>query len=87
MERGQAGSIYNVGGGSEATLRDAITTLEEISGRQLPVIAKPAAKGDVRRTAPDTARVETDLGWTASTTLEAGLQAQWEWATNKVAAG
>jgi nucleoside-diphosphate-sugar epimerase len=87
MDHGRAGAVYNVGGGAEATLRDAIATLEEISGRQLPLIEQPAAKGDVRRTAPDTTRVEADLGWAASTSLKDGLQAQWEWATNKVAAG
>jgi nucleoside-diphosphate-sugar epimerase len=86
MERGVSGRIYNVGGGSEATVREAIATLEDVSGRTLELDERPAAKGDMRRTAPDTSRVEGDLRWRASTTLEAGLQAQWEWAANRVAA-
>jgi UDP-glucuronate 4-epimerase len=85
MERAEAGGVYNVGGGAEATMRDAIATLERVSGRTLDLIERPAAKGDVRRTAPDTARVERDLGWHATTQLEDGLRAQWEWASTRVA--
>jgi UDP-glucuronate 4-epimerase len=86
MERGGPGAVYNVGGGAEATMRDAIATVEEVSGRTLEVLERPAAKGDMRRTAPETARIERELGWRATTSLERGLQAQWEWAANRVAA-
>jgi nucleoside-diphosphate-sugar epimerase len=86
MKRGRRGATYNVGGGAEATMRDAIATLERVSGRTLELVERPAAKGDVRRTAPETARIERDLGWRASTTLEDGLRAQWEWASTRVAA-
>jgi nucleoside-diphosphate-sugar epimerase len=85
MGEAPAGAIYNVGGGAEATMRDAIATLERVSGRTLELIERPAAKGDVRRTAPDTTRIERDLGWRASTPLEDGLRAQWEWASTRVA--
>jgi len=86
MERAPAGALYNVGGGEEATMRDAIATLERISGRSLEVVERPAAPGDVRRTAADTARIEHDLGWHAHSALVDGLQAQWEWASVRVAA-
>jgi len=85
MEEAPAGAVYNVGGGADATLRDAIATLERIAGRTLDVLERPAAKGDVRRTAPDTSRIGHDLGWRASTPLENGLRAQWEWASTRVA--
>ena len=85
MERGTRGATYNVGGGAEATMRDAIATLERVSGRTLELVERPAAKGDVRRTAPDTTRIERDLGWRAETSLEDGLRAQWEWASTRVA--
>jgi UDP-glucuronate 4-epimerase len=86
MERAPAGALYNVGGGVEASMRDAISTLEQISGRTLDVVARPVAAGDVRRTAADTQRIERDLGWRAETALTDGLQAQWEWASVRVAA-
>jgi nucleoside-diphosphate-sugar epimerase len=86
MREAPAGSLYNVGGGAEATMRDAIATLERVSGRTLDVVEKPAAAADVRRTAADTRRIEGDLGWHATTALEDGLQAQWQWASVRVAA-
>jgi nucleoside-diphosphate-sugar epimerase len=86
MRQGARGGVYNVGGGSEATLQEAIDVLERVAGRSLDVVERPAAKGDVRRTAPDTSRAERELAWRARTTLENGLAAQWEWAANRVAA-
>ncbi|HMI29603.1 MAG TPA: NAD-dependent epimerase/dehydratase family protein [Gaiellaceae bacterium] len=86
MHGAQPGSLYNVGGGAEATMRDAIAALERVSGRALDVTEKPAAAGDVRRTAADTRRIESDLGWRATTALEDGLRAQWQWASVRVAA-
>ena len=78
--------LYNVGGGEEASMRDAIATLERVSGRRLELAEKPAAAGDVRRTSADTRRIERDLAWRATTALEDGLRAQWEWASVRVAA-
>jgi UDP-glucuronate 4-epimerase len=86
MERASAGAVYNVGGGREATMREAISILENVSGRSLELVEKPVAAGDMRRTAPDVTAIERDLGWRATTPLEDGLQAQWEWASVRVAA-
>jgi len=71
--------VYNVGGGAEATMLEAISTAERISGRTLDVRRLAAAAGDVRRTAAETSRIRADLGWKARVGLEEGLQAQWEW--------
>ena len=86
MERAPAGAVYNVGGGQEATMREAIATLEGVSGRTLDLVERPAAAGDVRRTAADATRIGHDLGWRATTALADGLRAQWEWASVRVAA-
>ena len=87
MERADRGTVYNVGGGSEATMREAIASLERVAGSELELVVRPRAEGDVRRTAPDTSRAERDLGWRAETALEDGLNRQWAWAVNRVAAG
>jgi UDP-glucose 4-epimerase len=67
-------------------MREAIATLERVSGRTLDLVERPAAAGDVRRTAADATRIGHDLGWRATTALEDGLRAQWEWASVRVAA-
>jgi UDP-glucuronate 4-epimerase len=79
------GEIYNVGGGEEASLREAIVLLEEIAGRSLDVSYGPPAPGDMRRTSADTSRIERALGWRATTPLQAGLEAHWSWASGRVA--
>lgn len=86
MERAETGSVYNVGGGSEATMRDAISALERVAGRRLELIERLRAEGDVRRTAPDATKAERELGWRAETPLEDGLNRQWNWAANRVVA-
>lgn len=86
MERAPAGAVYNVGGGAEATMLEAISIAERVSGRTLAARFLPPAPGDVRRTAPDTTRIRRDLGWEPSVTLEDGLRAQWLWASARVGA-
>ncbi|MGZ4399466.1 MAG: NAD-dependent epimerase/dehydratase family protein [Gaiellaceae bacterium] len=81
-----AGLIYNVGGGEEATLREAIAVLERISGRRLDLRHGPPASGDMRRTRADTSRIGEALGWQPRTSLEQGLEAHWRWACARVAA-
>ena len=80
MERGRAGETYNVGGGDEATMSEAIAIAEELAGRTLAVERAGAAAGDVRRTRADVTKALGELGWAPTTPLPVGMQAQWEWA-------
>ena len=79
-ERADAGSVYNVGGGQEATMNETIAMLEGISERRLELVRTEAVAGDQRRTKADTTRIRDDLGWQPTTSLEDGLRAQWRWA-------
>ena len=80
MERAAPGTTYNVGGGQEATMNEALAALEQIAGRTLDVRREPAVPGDQRRTKADTTRILNELGWSPRTPLAEGLRAQWEWA-------
>jgi UDP-glucuronate 4-epimerase len=86
MERAEAGTTYNVGGGDEASMLEAIALLEEITGRPLDVRHVEPAAGDVRRTKAEVARIHAELGWSPATPLAEGLRAQWEWASTRVGA-
>lgn len=86
MERGVAGAVYNVGGGEEVTMLQAIETLGRVAGRGLELVRTERRAGDARRTAADTSRIRAELGWTPETGFEAGLEAQWRWAADRVAA-
>jgi UDP-glucuronate 4-epimerase len=80
MEQGTAGAVYNIGGGTEATLREIIALGERLSGRSLAVVSGPPAAGDVKRTSADTHRIRRETGWTPKIALEAGFSEQLAWA-------
>jgi nucleoside-diphosphate-sugar epimerase len=86
MEAAPAGALYNVGGGEEATMNQAVALLERIAGRPFEIERAPAVPGDQRRTKADTTRIREALGWEPEVGLEEGLRAQWEWAQGRVAA-
>jgi len=77
---------YNVGGGEEVTMLEAIALLESVSGRTLDVHHVASVAGDQRRTRADTTLIRNDLGWEPTTSLQDGLAAQWDWAAARVAA-
>ncbi len=86
MDGASAGAVYNVGGGAEVSMLDAIEVLGRVAGRRLELVRAPRVEGDVARTAADTSRIEADLGWKPRTSIEEGLEAQWHWAADRVAA-
>ena len=87
MERAPSGAVYNVGGGSEVSMLEAIEALGRVSGRRLEIVhGAPRREGDAARTAADTTRIRSDLGWVPETDFEEGLAAQWHWAAARVAA-
>jgi nucleoside-diphosphate-sugar epimerase len=86
MERAAPGSTFNVGGGTEVSMLEAIEALGRISGRRLEVVRLPRREGDAARTAADTSLIRRELGWQPSTAFEDGLAAQWRWAADRVAA-
>jgi nucleoside-diphosphate-sugar epimerase len=75
-----SGAIYNVGGGTETSLRRVMELCQELSGCELDMRFHPSATGDVSRTVADTARIRADVGWEPQTTLEEGLTSQLAWA-------
>jgi len=86
MERAPAGAVYNVGGGAEVSMLEAIAAFEEVAGRPLDVRPTATVPGDQRRSRADTSRIEAELGWRPETPFEQGIRAQWEWAAARVGA-
>jgi len=86
MERAPTGATYNVGGGTEVSMLEALETLARVSGRRLEVVRHARREGDAARTAADTSRIRAELGWEPVTPFEEGLAAQWRWAAARVAA-
>ena len=80
------GRVYNIGGGSQVGLTEAIATLGTIAGHKLEVKHVERQRGDVRHTGADTTRARKELGFQPGTSLTEGLQAEFEWVATSPAA-
>jgi len=78
-ERGRPGGIYNIGGGSRVSVNEVLSLIARITGRTLDIRREPSQKGDMRDTFADTSLAKAELGFSPSTSLEQGLQAEAEW--------
>ena len=79
LQKGQAGQVYNLGGGTEITLIEAIRILERVTQREAKLEFRPSRVGDQRRTLADSSRARDELGWEPRVGIEAGLQAEVDW--------
>jgi len=78
-EHAPSDSIYNVGGGEEATVNRALELVEEIAGRPVEILRTQRMRGDVRRTSADTSALRAECSWVPSVSLREGLRAQLKW--------
>jgi nucleoside-diphosphate-sugar epimerase len=73
------GSVVNIAGGAETTVRAVIDLVGELVGQPVAIEHQSAKAGDVRRTGGAIERAHALLGWEPHTDLEAGLTAQLAW--------
>ncbi|NNE10138.1 MAG: NAD-dependent epimerase/dehydratase family protein [Gemmatimonadetes bacterium] len=71
--------VYNIGGGARVSLRDAIRTIEDITGRKITLKESGWQKGDVRDTWADCSRAEQELGYRPGVPLRDGLERLVKW--------
>ena len=72
-------TIVNVGGGDTVRVLDVIDAIEATTGREVPLVRRPAAPGDPSRTSAAIERAGALLGWAPTTSLSDGLAAQAAW--------
>src|SRR5262249_8022749 len=91
LERGVVGETYNVGGRSERTNINVMSTICSILDRLEPLnngtrhrllSFVPDRPGHDRRYAIDTSKIERELGWRATETFEAGIEKTVQWYRN-----
>jgi nucleoside-diphosphate-sugar epimerase len=79
LTAGDNGDIFNIAGGAERTLNEALQIIETEIGQPLAVERTEAARGDQRRTFGDSSKAQLTLGLRHSVGLEEGLARQIEW--------
>jgi len=72
--------VYNIGGGSQVEVLEAITILEGALGAKAKLRFEPRPPGDPLRTRADAARMRADLGYEVRTGIADGLAAEAAWA-------
>jgi nucleoside-diphosphate-sugar epimerase len=75
-DRGERGSVYNIGGGEPVSVLEAIALLESLVDLPLLVEFGPPGRGDPRSTHADCRRARRDLGLEPGTPLVDGLARQ-----------
>ncbi len=73
------GEIFNLGTEKENSTASGITTVEEILGTTIEVVAKPPRPGDQSRTKANIDKARRILGYNPQTSLKTGLEAQVAW--------
>ena len=75
-----AQGVYNVGGGSQVEVLEAIAILERALGARAQVRFEPRPPGDPLRTRADATRLSADLGVVPKIPVEQGLPVEAAWA-------
>jgi UDP-glucose 4-epimerase len=74
--KGEPGGVYNIAGGTSATVLDVVQILSGLLDAEVKVDHQPAVVGDARKTGADTTRARADLGYAPEVSLEDGLARQ-----------
>jgi UDP-glucose 4-epimerase len=75
----ESGGAYNIGGGLHASVREALTVIEQIAERPLRLVFQGEQAGDVRDTCAEISRAREQLGFSPACSLQAGLAAEFAW--------
>lgn len=73
------GTVVNIAGGGEISVRDLISYVESLAGQPLPIDQHASQVGDVARTGGSIVAASEALGWQPHVELREGLRLQWEW--------
>jgi dTDP-glucose 4,6-dehydratase len=80
LEKGRAGEIYNIGGGTELTNRDLTERLVAACGRDWSSVEAAVDRlGHDRRYSLDDSKLRDELGYAPQLDFDAGLSATVEW--------
>jgi UDP-glucuronate 4-epimerase len=71
--------VLNIGRGEPVLLADFVHKLEALAGGRATVQHQVAPLADVNETFADVSRIRSLLGYTPTTSLDAGVEQLWAW--------
>lgn len=87
LERPDLTGTFNIGGGTEISLNDALAILAGALDVEVRAQHLPARRGDQRRTVPNCTKATAQLGWAPEIEPEEGLARQAAWVRSRRDAG
>ncbi len=79
VERGDAGSILNIGSGQGHSLTEVLDTIQKVTGIHPLIETVPERHFDVPKNVLDCRLAASNLGWRSTTSLEEGIRRTWQW--------
>jgi UDP-glucuronate 4-epimerase len=79
LEAGDDGEVFNIAGGQERTINEALAIIESETGKPLTIERQEAVRGDQERTCGDSKKAHEVLGFRHTVGLEEGLARQVRW--------
>lgn len=78
-EPGMGAVPYNLGTGNGTSVLQVIAAMEKACGKKLKYEIAPRRAGDIATCYADPKTAEKELGWTATLSVEEGIQSAWNW--------
>jgi len=82
-ERGPSGSVFNIGGGVQATVNEVLAIIGGIVG-PLSINRMERQAGDARHTSADTSKAREILGFNPTVQLTEGIRQEAEWLRGEI---
>lgn len=79
MEKGEKGSIFNIGNDQEMTILELAQMIKDLTGSASRIIFEPLPDDDPKQRKPDISHALGELGWKPKVQLEEGLTATIEY--------
>lgn len=79
VSSGEAGGIYNIGGGNRVSLKEVVDLMASLTSSTPDFKFQDFEKGDMMHTMADASLARKELGYEPRTGIEAGLRAEIEW--------
>jgi nucleoside-diphosphate-sugar epimerase len=80
---GISGEVFNIACGRQTTVITLLSSLQGISGRNIPPQYEEARSGEVRHSLSSIELAKAHLGYTVKVDLEEGLRGTWKWFQKK----
>ncbi len=71
--------IYNLGSGVPLSIKEVITKIGQVAGKEVQTISKSSRNFDCQYNVLSIEKIENELGWKPEVDMMDGLQEIWEW--------